>query len=473
MELCLKGVLVALFAAAISIEVAAAQSSTVGDLQAFVDSAISVEPWDRFLWGIRVEDQNGSVLYERNSARLFAAASNRKLFVSAFVASCQGLMDRIPTFVYLTGTQTGQALDGDLVIKGDGDPSLAGRYDADRDQRLMPVIETLRARGIVRIGGVVADVSAFDRETIPGSWQTDDVGTYYAAPVDAIAFNGNVVGIQVDIRDCKVPKFTTDPSFVPASGDVVCGEEGAPRIATDDSNAVSVTGVAGRKLFPNLIDDIPAVKNPGLYAAQAFTDLLDRYGIAVDRVPRVVTDPAGWGTPVIVLQSPPIHTLVATILKESDNLYTEMLFKRMSHVRPATYAAALDSERRFLIGEAGLSIPSFRFADGSGLSANNYASPEAHVRIVRYFHQVFPDSVVADLFGAPGEDGTLSTRLQELQSRVRAKTGTIGGVTTLSGYVDGVSGGRRYFSILLNHRTTSNSAASKVIDAIVRKIAEF
>lgn len=473
MELCLKRVLVALFAAVLSVEVSAAQSSTVGELQAFVDSAISVEPWDRFLWGIRIEDQNGSVLYERNSARLFATASNRKLFVSAFVASCYGLMNRIPTLIYLSGTQRGDVQDGDLIIKGDGDPSLAGRYDADRDQRLMPVIETLRARGIRKIGGVVADVSAFDRETIPGSWQTDDIGTYYAAPVDAMAFNGNVVGIQVDVRDCQVPKFTTDPNFISASGDVVCGADGAPRIVTDESNAVTVTGVAGPDLFHNLIDDIPSVKNPGLYVAQGFTDLLVRYGIAVDRLPRVVTEPSDLGEPVIVLQSPPIHTLVSTILKESDNLYTEMLLKRMSHVRPATYAAALDSERRFLLSEAGLSVPSFRFADGSGLSANNYASPEAHVRIVRYFHQVFPDSVVADLFGVPGQEGTLSTRLKELEGRVRAKTGTIAGVSTLSGYVDGVSGGRRYFSILLNHRTTSGSAASKVIDAIVRKIAEF
>lgn len=472
MELCLKRVLIAWFAVAISIEVAVAQPSTVGDLQAFVESAISAEPWNSFHWGIRIEDQNGSVLYERNSARLFQTASNRKLFVSAFVASCSGLQTRIPTFIYLTGIQRDEILDGDLIIQGDGDPSLAGRYDADRDQRLMPVIEALRTRGIRRIGGVVADVSAFDRETIPGSWQTDDMGTYYAAPVDAIAYNGNVVGIQVDIRDCKTPKFTTDPNFIPASGNVVCGADGAPRILTDESNAVTVSGMANPDLSHNLIDDIPSVKNPGLYAAQAFTDLLDRYDITVDHAPRVVTDPADWGAPVIVLQSPPIHTLVSTILKESDNLYTEMLLKRMSPARPATYAAALETERRFLLTEAGLSIPSFRFADGSGLSANNYASPEAHVRIVRYFHQIFPDSVVADLFGVPGEEGTLSSRLKELQSRVRAKTGTIGGVSTLSGYVDGANG-RRYFSILLNHRTTSGTAASKVIDAIVRKIAEF
>lgn len=473
MESCLKRVLAVLLAAALSIEIAAAQTSTVGELQAFVEAAISAEPWNSFHWGIRIEDQNGSVLYERNSNRLFQTASNRKLFVSAFAASCSGLHTRIPTNVYLSGTQHGEVLNGDLVIQGDGDPSLAGRYDADRDQRLMPVVEVLRARGIRKVGGVVADVSAFDRETIPGSWQTDDLGTYYAAPVDAIAFNGNVVGIQVDIRDCRVPKFTTDPGFIPASGSVVCGSDGVPRIVTDESNAVTVSGVANPELSYKLIDDIPAVKNPGLYAAQAFTDLLQRHDIAIDRAPRVVTEPADWGVPVIMLESPQIYTLISSILKDSDNLYTEMLLKRMSPARPATYAAALEAERQFLLSEAGLSIASFRFADGSGLSANNYASPEAHVRIVRYFLQVFPESVVADLFGVPGEAGTLSSRLKELQSRVRAKTGTIGGVSTLSGYVDGAQGGRRYFSILLNHRTTPSSTATRVIDAIVRKIAEF
>src|ERR1051326_8241232 len=142
------------------------------------------------LWGIDVEDEDGHRLYARNATQLFIPASNRKLFSGATAANCLGFERQLSTDVFLDGH--------DVVIRGGGDPSLGGRWTFDRDALFAPVVDALRARGIAAVGDIVADVSLFDRITTPPQWEIEDVGSSYATPVDALAYNENVVGIAAD-----------------------------------------------------------------------------------------------------------------------------------------------------------------------------------------------------------------------------------------------------------------------------------
>src|SRR2546423_4416717 len=168
------------------------------------------------LWGIDVEDEEGRHLYEKNARSLFIPASNRKLFSGATAASCLGFEQQLATDVFLDGY--------DLVIRGGGDPSLGGRWTEDRDALFAPVVGALRARGVAAIAGdVVADVSAFDRITLPPQREIEDVGSSYATPVDALAYNENVVGISVG--DCARPVVDTDPLFVGAAANVTCSDD--------------------------------------------------------------------------------------------------------------------------------------------------------------------------------------------------------------------------------------------------------
>src|SRR3954452_16096802 len=153
------------------------------------------------LWGIDVEDEDGHQLYAKNAAQLFTPASTRKLFSGATAASCLGFERQLATDVFLDGN--------DVVIRGGGDPSLGGRWTFDRDALFAPVVAALRARGVAAIAGdVVADVSLFDRIPIPPQWEIEDVGSSYATPVDALAYNENVVGISV--ADCAHAVIDTD-----------------------------------------------------------------------------------------------------------------------------------------------------------------------------------------------------------------------------------------------------------------------
>src|SRR5438128_6715521 len=216
-----------------------------------IDRAAAVPELRGAIWGIDVEDDSGRVLYQRNGHTLLMPASNRKLFAASTAINCFGLDHRFATELWLDGSN--------VVIRGTGDPSLGGRWTFDRDAVFATFIAALRARGVQSVDDVIGDPSAFDRDTIPESWKFGNLGSDYAAPVDALAYNEN-----------------------------------------------SVDGMA--------------VVDPPLYAAQAFRDSLHNAGIEVRGNTWVSTIPRTWKERVAVIESPFLSQLVATMLKVSQNL---------------------------------------------------------------------------------------------------------------------------------------------------------
>jgi D-alanyl-D-alanine carboxypeptidase/D-alanyl-D-alanine-endopeptidase (penicillin-binding protein 4) len=180
-----------------------------------------------------------------------------------------------------------------------------------------------------------------------------------------------------------------------------------------------------------------------------------------------------WRERVAAIESPPVFELLAIVLKPSQNLYAETLYKNLSAGgdQPASYAASAEVERRFLTGEVGIDGAQFRFQDGSGLTAHDLVAAEAIVKLLRWIDEPARRGTWWQILATPGEEGTLRRRLLPLASRLRGKTGSISGVNSLSGIVRGVSGGTRYFSIVLNHHT--GGEALKTIDEMTSAIADF
>lgn len=456
-----------LFASACATAPLPATSSTASE----IDAVIARPGLAHALWGVVVEDEAGHVLYARNPDVLMMPASNRKLFTAATVAACDSLAAQIETSFLLRGELSGGVLSGDLVVVGAGDPSLGGRHFADRARQLAPVVEALRARGITRIsGGVIADVSRFASDTLPGSWKNDNLNEAYAAPADALAFNENAVGLLIDRRACPDAALSPDPWFVDIDEEFRCGERDAVVYASDAANRIRVAGEIAATAEPALDVELAAVRDPALYAAQGVRAILSDAGIAIDGAAAVSREPID-GTWIALVASPSLFELLSVLLKNSQNLYAEMLLKRLVTGAPAGYEGALARERIVLIGEARLDPASFEFADGSGLSVENLVTPRALVRIVRYMHAPARQGVFTLLLPAPGEEGTLARRLPELSARLRAKTGSIDGVNALSGWVRHQSGAIRYFSIVVNHHRASSDDAIRAIDEVARAIA--
>ena len=362
------------------------------------DPLIGTPPFDRAFWAIHVEEDDGRVLYSLNADKLVMPASNRKLFASATIASCLGPDAQLHTEIFRDGE--------DLVIRGDGDPSLGSwRYERDGDfDRLAGL---LRARGITSVGDLIVDVSLFDRVTIPGGWKNGNLGSDYAAPVDAIAWGEN---------ELPVDRATPDPA---------------------------------------------------LHAGNTLRDALLRQGISVSGV-RVNTEPRAWGEKVADLPSPFVGQLLETVLKNSHNLYAEMLLKRSA---AGTYDSAFARERVFLTTEVRLDGSAFRFVDGSGLAPDDLMTARAAMGVLRWMNDPSRRGLWWPTLATPNQDGTLRRRVVALEHRLRGKTGTINGVAALSGIIAMPNGRYRYFSIVVNHHTGEGSDAVKIIDGIVERIA--
>lgn len=409
------------------------------------------------IWGIDVVDDSGRTIYARHETTLLIPASNRKLFAAATVASCEGLDRQIATELWRDGE--------DLIIRGGGDPSLGGRWAFDRDAVFAPFVAALRERGIADVRDVIADVSLFDRVTIPGSWKVGNLGSDYAVPTDALAYNENVVGIVAD--HCATPVVVTDPSFIMTTANVACGR-GEPSVRLDGANSITMIGS-----MPEHFQTLAGISDPALYAAQALRDALQHAGVRVTGRTAVNVSPRSWQERLAVIESPPLWQLLSVVLKPSQNLYAEMLFKGLSAgAQPASYEASEDIERRFLTSEAGIPNGDFRFVDGCGLSPDDLVTPRAIVTLLRWMDHPSRRAVWWMMLARPGEEGTLRRRLVPFADRMRGKTGSISGVNALSGIINMPNGTRRYFSIIVNHNAGESSDALKAIDAIVAEIAK-
>lgn len=374
-------------------------TTTKPSLAPIIDAAIHRPPFHHAFWSILIEDGNGRILYSLNADKLTIPASNRKLFTSATVAECFGIDSQLVTEVWRDSD--------DLILRGDGDPSL-GSWRFERSGDFDKLAATLRARGITRVRDVIADVSLFDRDTFPGGWKHGNMGSDYAAPVDALSWGENEIPVD------------------------------------------------------------RAVVDPGLHAATVLREALILGGIEVTGVPRMNTEPRTWAERITSLPSPFIGHLLMPVLKNSHNLYAEMLLKRTFD---GTYDGAFANERAFLTAIPKIEDDSFRFVDGSGLAPDDLVTPLATIRLLRWMYQPSRRAFWWATLAQPNNDGTLRRRLAPLEDRLRGKTGTINGVAALSGILTMPDGGVRYFVVVVNHHPGDGDGAVKIIDEVVMAIA--
>jgi len=127
---------------------------------------------------------------------------------------------------------------------------------------------------------------------------------------------------------------------------------------------------------------------------------------------------------------------------------------------------------RGFLNQAGITGDQYAFYDGSGLSRQNLVTPEAVVQLLRYADSQPWGPSFRDTLPLAGTDGSLSNRFKdvEIQGRIHAKTGSLGGVKTLSGYATTNHGDRVAFSILSNNFNLPDKRINETIDNIVAEI---
>jgi len=461
----------------------------------------------RCFWGLEVADlEKDQPVFRHNAERMFVPASSTKLFTTALALVRLGPDYRFKTVVMAErAPDAAGRLSGEVRLVGGGDPSLSGRVipyqkDAPAGDPLACIeglAEQVAGRGVRRIDGdIVGDDTAYVWEPYPQGWAQDDAVWEYGAPVSALTLNDNVITVSVRPpgRAGLPPELTLSPALeYYVIDNRIQARSGAERRIRLER----LPGARQLRLWGTISAEVStparlslAVDDPALYTATALYEALLRRGVTITGSPRArhrfaneVSDlknnggaPAQpTGVELARRESPPLVELLRVVDKISQNLHAELMLREVGRVQrqAGTREAGLEEMRQFL-SEAGLEETSYRFADGSGLSRLNLVAPAAVVKLLRHLDRSPQREAFVSLLPVGGEDGTLANRFEDHPEgrRVRAKTGTLSHVSTLSGYIESRSRGRLAFALMVNNYNAASSAVRSIVDKICLLLTE-
>ena len=389
-------------------------------------------------------------------------ASNTKLFTTAAAVDQLGADFTFDTPLLMRGPLYDGVLAGDLAVIGSGDPNISGRaHDADPFAIFRRWGEQLRRRGVTRVRGDLILVGGlFDDQWVHPDWPVDQLDRWYQAPVAALSFSDNCFLVRV-----KPGAEPGAPALVEQTPDLglYSVENSAVTTSSRRQHSVKVTREPGSWVFRvtgriylagDPVDKWVSVPDPVAHFSAALRAAMAEAGVAVDGVDRRVEQLPGAVWEQVARHTSDLETTLTVTNHRSQNFYAESLVKLLGAraERAGGWPAGLRAVQGFL-QSIGLQAGAFTVADGSGLSRSNYATPRQLTWLLSYMHGRDDRDVFLRSLPASGEPMTSwNRRLDEdpYRGKVLAKTGTLRGVSTLSGYVESTSGRLYAFSMLFN-----------------------
>jgi D-alanyl-D-alanine carboxypeptidase/D-alanyl-D-alanine-endopeptidase (penicillin-binding protein 4) len=442
----------------------------------------------------------GRVLFEQDAGSWMQPASNMKLYTVA------AALDRLtPDFRFVTSVYAPARPDasgtvrGELTVYGRGDPTFAVRFNPEGDASYTRAIDELAAQitaaGVRRVeGDLVGDESYFTGSTLPNGWEWDDLQWWYGAEVSALTINDNSVDLSVKPGASvgSPTRITVGPStpLVTIIDRTTTTERGTPRQLSVNrplgQNTIEIRGslpVDDRGYTASV-----AVSRPALMFVTMLRAALERRGVVFTGQTRTVdargrTDGQALQVSSLVeiaaRKSPPLSVIAAQTLKPSQNLYAELILRALG--KAASSDPKLSSEdageqavRQFLT-QAGINPAGLVMLDGSGLSRADLVTADTTLQLLTYMNRHRFSVVFREALPVAGLDGTLRNRMKgtPAQNNVRAKTGTLGTATSLSGYLFTAAGERIVFSLMINNPPRDADPRTGFTDAVAVLLASF
>lgn len=420
--------------------------------------------------GVAVADgATGNEIYLRTNTTALTPASNLKLFTAGAGMRYLGSGYRWRTETWSYPAKAG-TIAGNVYLKGFGDPTL---LEAD----LAAVASAYRARGINRItGGVVADTTFFDDVRYNPTWSGDYRSKWYAAQICALTMSpdtdydsGTVILAYRARAYGQTPTLSVWPPSAAAYVRIVNRAVSVYSSGTDTlaasrpagSNTITVTGAVPWTTTTQ--KEWVTVEDPALLTAHVLRAQFARYGIRVEGSNTRGAVPAGASL-YTRKWSMTIGQLLTPFLKLSNNGHAEIITKTMGtrYGRAGNWTDGISHIRAYAAG-LGVPLTGATLVDGSGLSRGNRITASQLVGLVyRIQREPWSATFKAALPVAAGQPvrwvgGTLATRMVGTSAayRVRAKTGTLSGVTSLAGYATGADGRPYVFAMISNYTYTS------------------
>ncbi len=481
----------------VALESQPVEAQEVSELQADLSRMLDAYSWKDARWGVLVVSLDLSdTLFSESPDSALSPASNLKLLTTAAALRILGPDFRFQTYLLSDSNIANDVLEGDLVLYGTGDPGISDLFFQEREDVLELLADQLEEAGVRTVtGDLVADASHLPGPLRPYSWDPEDLNDHFAAPISALSFNENVVSFRVTPSDRSGPRPEVHT---------------IPENAGLDVHNLAITSPRGTRPHLSILREYPldpirieggivlgardawrqmTVPSPPHFAASVFRNVLLERGIRILGNIRVVESPdksvlTGITSPthherprVRILAkhtSPPLSEYISVINKRSNNLFAELVFRTMGRTQeglgsPEASARAVS----VALTEIGVPMESVVQLDGSGLAAGNRTSASTFVSVLQRMAETETWNHYWASLPQAGTRRELRRMYQTAAAgNLRAKTGTIEGVSALSGIVRSRDQERLAFSILLNG-APSTTRAKRVENLVGARLAEF
>ncbi|MEW6702018.1 MAG: D-alanyl-D-alanine carboxypeptidase/D-alanyl-D-alanine-endopeptidase [Bacteroidota bacterium] len=415
-------------------------------------------------------------LYQHNEKILLRPASNQKILTTAAAYLFLGADYNFKTTLYHTGEIEDSVCKGDIYIAGGLDPDFTSR---DLDS----LVREIKNFGIKEIhGNLYADVSTMDSLFWGKGWMWDDDPAPFAAYLSPLNINKNSIRIGYKPAETGSPaeiELIPQTNFFQIKNSSVTIDTGKTTLTiTRDwlnrNNTIQIEGSISKLAKHDTI--LLNVFNPAYYFLGLMKESFERNGISFKGNTDTLT--LRVNSKKIFSLEHNIEPIITNTNKTSDNLSAEMILRALA-LKSSNKSASAKNGILFidsLITLAGLNAENYYIADGSGLSFYNLLSAELLMEILKYLYFKQPELFVKFFNTLPisGYDGTLSNRMKESPAykRVHAKTGTLRGASSLSGYLQSKKGHLIAFSILIQNYVGSANQARELQDKICEMLFE-
>jgi len=400
---------------------------------------MEIPPEEDFEYGLLLQDLNsGEILYSKNPEMLLNPASNTKIMTSLAALQLLG-----PDFTFKTQLLAQPSPEPSvlhaLTLKGFGDPTF-------NSVQLQAMVQQLKERGIRKIDQVWVDGSYFDGESFPGQFDGRQKDAFFNCSVGALSIDHNLLELVVSAGEdkAKEAKVEIKPPLplLPLETKVSLGGKKGRIIvknksASDEELGVSVTGSMAAKAESQSFK--LSIHHPSRLAGMRLLQALRDEGI--EAPPQASYGAAPFGSlPFAEASSPPLLTILQEMNKNSDNFIAEQLTKFLG----AKFAGAPGSTEKGTavilkkLQDMGVGTQGATLENGSGLSKINRVS--AHM-LAQVLYKAYKDAKLQQNFFSTlsilGVDGTLKRKFRnsDIAGRFVGKTGTLNGVSSLSGYL--------------------------------------
>src|SRR5437773_3669474 len=486
-------------------ETSAPGPRTLAELQSQIDQIVHQPVLQSGFFAIKIVSlDTGQIIFEQDANKFVRPASNMKLYTVAAAFDRLTSDYHFITSVYAKEKPDKGTTKADLTVLGRGDPSIAARFNnGDYFKGINDLADRIVAAGIRRVkGDLVGDESYFNGAPLGSGWEWEDLTWSYGAELSALTINDNAIDLTVKPgMSVGFPVVIT--SGPPATSFMTIANHATTSARGSRSNLHIYRGLGANTL--EISGSLPlgdtgfiggvAVPDPALAFVSMLRDALVKRGVRIDGRVRTVNarsggsivpnSPAGpMPIEIASLLSPPFSIIAAHTLKPSQNQYTELILRTLGKTQPPSSGDATrprDNEDAGLevvmsfLRQAGIGESEIALNDGSGLSRNDLISANTTVQLLTFMtkHRYFAQ--FRDALPIAGVDGTLRTRMRgtPAEGNVRAKTGSLSSVASLSGYVTTAAGEHLVFSMMLNNYPDAAAVRRDSIDAIAILLASF